>query len=75
MKNINVTFSLPADLNSQLHRHVGKRGLSRFVSEAIQKALDEKRDLLRKAYIEARNDPDRIETINDWKVLDGETWE
>lgn len=75
MKNINVTFSLPADLNTLLHAYVSKRGLSRFVAEAIQKALDEKRQILRQAYIEARNDPDRLEIINDWKILDGEKWD
>lgn len=75
MKNVNVTFSIPKELNAQLHANIGKRGLSRFVVEAIQKALYEKRQTLRQAYIEARDDPDRIETINDWKVLDDETWD
>ncbi len=43
MRHHNMTFSLPDDLRAILYAHVGKRGMSGFVSEAIRKALEEEK--------------------------------
>ncbi len=74
MKKVNVTFSIPSDTHKLLHSLVGQRKMSLFVTQAINDALQEKTELLKKAYAQAENDPDRNETISDWSALDLEDW-
>ncbi len=70
----NITFSIPDDLKVNLAAHVSKRGMSRFISEAIRKALEEenlkKEQELDMAYEAANQDSDRLETLRDWNALD-----
>lgn len=75
MKKINVTFSISTETNELLHKLVGRKKLSAFVSSVLHKALEEKANALKKAYAEAEKDQDRIKAINDWKPLDMEDWE
>ena len=75
MKTINVTFSIPENINFLLHSFVEKRGLSKFVTQAIEKAIEEKRNDLKAAFKEAENDSDIKETMADWGALDGEIWD
>jgi len=74
-KKIHVTFSIPEDVNSLLHSVVEKRGLSEFVTKALQKALEEEREALKKAYAAANEDPGVKEVIDDWSALDVEDWD
>lgn len=75
-KTVNVTFSIPESVNLSLHSFVEKRGLSKFVTHAIEKALEIEKNKLRAAYREAEHDPDLKETMNDWAALDGsEDWD
>lgn len=71
MKHTNITLSFPEDLKVLLHFKVSRRGISKFVAEAVRKALEEeeKRELVRleAAYEEANKDPDRLETITAWE--------
>ena len=73
-QKVNVTFSLPRDVNVLLHTRVERRMLSQFVSNAIKKALDEERESLRAAYAQANNDPSRNEVIRDWDAIESEGW-
>ena len=54
-----------------LHSMIDRRKLSRFVAQALDQALREKKQVLREAYIEASKDLDRLKTIKEWEVLDG----
>lgn len=74
-RNVNVTFSIPEDTNMLLHSFVEKRGLSKFVTKAIEEALEIEKNQLKAAFREAENDPDLKETIDDWAALDGEDWD
>jgi metal-responsive CopG/Arc/MetJ family transcriptional regulator len=74
VKNKNVTFSIPDELIEQLRRIVGKRGQSRFVAKAIEKAIEDEIVSLRAAYRAANEDTNRIKVIQDWVVLDNEDW-
>jgi hypothetical protein len=74
MKSVNVTFSIPEDINMMLHSFVERRGLSKFVTKAIEKALKAEKDKLKAAFREAENDLDLKETMDDWAALDGEDW-
>jgi len=76
MKTVNVTFSIPEHINILLHTFVEKRGLSKFVSKAIENAIDEEKNKLKAAFRQAENDsdPELDETMADWGALDGEDW-
>lgn len=85
MRHQNITFSIPEDLKTSLLNHVDKRGMSRFISNAIQKALEEderkKEQELDSAYEAANQDLERMETIQEWNssdditdLLDDEDW-
>jgi hypothetical protein len=74
MQTIQVTFSLPASLNKRLHTSVKKRGLSTFVTKALEKALDEEHEALKACYAAANQDADRKEVVEDWASLDSEEW-
>lgn len=75
MKKVNVTFSIPVETQQLLYSLIERRKVSAFVVEALNKALEEKTEILKKAYADAEKDPDRQETINDWKALEGEEWD
>lgn len=74
-KRVHVTFSIPEDVNRLLHSVVEKRGLSNFATKALEKALEEEQQTLKKAYLAANNDPDRKKVIDDWAGLDSEGWD
>jgi hypothetical protein len=75
MRTKTVTFSIPIELNDLLRARVGKRGLSRFVTQALKKALEEEDQQLKAAYLEATNDPERLKISKEWEVIDYEGWE
>ena len=75
MKKVNVTFSIPVETQELLYNLIEHRKVSSFVAEVLNKALEEKIDALKKAYAEAEKDPDRQETIDDWRALEGEGWD
>lgn len=74
MKHKNMTFSVPEDIVILLHNKVSKRGMSRFISQAIRKAIKEKElqdeKELDAAYEAANKDKDRLEILQDWDALD-----
>lgn len=72
MKKINVTFSIPEEINEKLHSLVTKKKLSAFVAETLDKALEEKMEALKRAYAEAEKDPERKKMIEDWKITEAE---
>lgn len=75
MKKVNVTLSLPKETVDLMNGIVGKGKLSAFAANALQSALELKIQDLRNEYELANEDPDRIEVINDWKSLDGDSWD
>lgn len=74
MRHYNITFSIPDDLKSILYAHVSKGSMSRFISDAIRKALEDEKLIKEKeldaAYEAANQDSDRLEVLNDWNALD-----
>ncbi len=61
-KKIKVTFSISVELNNMLHSMIDERKLSCFVAQVLERAL------LKKAYLEANKDPDRLKTIKEWEI-------
>ena len=74
MKKINVTFSLPEDTHKKLQSLVGRRKMSAFVAQAIDKELEKQVHALKQAYIEAEADVGRQKVVNDWAVLGMGVW-
>ncbi len=57
-KKINQTFSIPSDVSQELHTYVKRCEMSQFVSSAIRKELEFKKEELKKAYLAANQDED-----------------
>jgi hypothetical protein len=72
-KKINQTFSIPMDISQELHTYVKRREMSQFVTEAIRKELETKKNELRKAYSAASKDEGQREAMKTWKdtISDG----
>lgn len=74
IKHENITLSIPSDINLLLHTKVPRRGISKYVTEAIRKSLleDEKNEELKleSFYEEANSDPNRVDSIDAFKSLD-----
>ncbi|MCE5294909.1 MAG: hypothetical protein LLF94_09910 [Chlamydiales bacterium] len=71
-KHKNITLSLPQELISELHVFVQKRGISRFVEEAIIEKLECKKSTLEQQYIDAGKDKVRNKEFADWDSLAGD---
>jgi hypothetical protein len=74
-KKVNVTFSIPENINSLLHSLVEKRGMSQFVTKALERALEEERLSLKAAYAAANDDSDRRLVLQDWSAFDSDGWD
>ena len=68
MSTVNRTFSIPFDIDRDLHRLVKKRGMSHFVSDALRKSLEERRNSLKKAYAMSNEDEGQNEAYKDWSI-------
>ena len=74
-RKVNVTFSIPETINSLLHSLIEKRGMSQFVTRALERALEEERLSLKAAYTAASQDPERISLLEQWAILEGDGWD
>ncbi len=71
-KHRNITLSLPQELISELHLFVQKRGISRFVEEAITEKLETKKSSHEQQYKEAALDEERNKIFAEWDTLASE---
>lgn len=71
-KHNNITLSLPKELIAELHCLIQKRGISKFVEEAIVEKLQAKKSSIELQYIEAAKDEDRNEIFSDWESFSGD---
>lgn len=70
-----ATYTLPDEVLRELNTFVEQRQRSRFVAEAIQLALQMKKQDLEKAYKEAALDQERLAEIEEWKATELEGWD
>ena len=71
-KHQNITLSISKDVVAELHLFTQKRGISRFVEEAIVEKLQAKKTSLEQQYIEAAQDEERNKTFAEWDAFSGE---
>ena len=68
MKTISIT--IPDNIHSQLISAIPKRGLSKFISQCLEKELKKSADELYQAYHAASQEAQREEEALEWGELD-----
>lgn len=71
-KKVYQTFSIPAEVSNELHIYVKQREMSQFVSDAIRKELEAKKEQLRNEYSMGRKDKGQLEAMKDWETTIGD---
>jgi len=71
-KKVNRTFSIPIEISNELHTYVKHREMSQFVSDAIQKELETRKNQLRQEYADMKSDPSQKEVMKDWEFTIGD---
>ena len=64
-----MTFSLPADLASQLVKRVPARERSRFLAKVLEKSLREDDEALIRSCLSANEDPDVQAIEQEWDQI------
>jgi phage-related protein len=72
MKHQNITLSLSKSVIEELHLFVKKRGISRFVEEAVSEKLRQKKTNIEQEYIEAGQDVERNKFFSEWEQMAGD---
>jgi metal-responsive CopG/Arc/MetJ family transcriptional regulator len=65
----NITISLPQKIVKDLHLFVKKRGISKFIEEAVTEKLEAKKSIKEQQYIDAANDQERNQIFQEWDAL------
>ena len=61
------TYSIPEDIDRDLHQLIGRRNISHFVAESVRKNLKSIRKDLAKEYAAANKDRGQKEALKDWE--------
>lgn len=69
-----ISISIEEDLLMRLKKMVPTRQLSRFVTEAIQRELDNHQQSIQQAYLQASQDLDRTTELKEWKKVNDVEW-
>jgi len=73
MKTLSITVA--DDLYDRIKHTIPSRQVSKFISDAVEVKLNEQMDSLYKAYLAAAQDHDREDTLQDWDMVNTESWE
>lgn len=72
MRKIPITITLPECLIRDLHLYIPARGISSFVSNLVEKGLEEKKYSVAQEYREAAADEERNREASEWDVCIGD---
>lgn len=72
-KTVNQTFSIGVDVAEDLHAYVKPRERSRFVTDALRKELETRKEELKQQYLSANRDSGQQEASKEWldTLVDG----
>lgn len=70
-----LSITLNDQLYHQLKQMVPTRGISKFISKAIEDMINKKASSLHKAYMEAYKDHARNKEATEWDITDIEGWD
>lgn len=66
MRHQHMTISIPENVKRDLYLHIKKRGISRFITEAIEEKLKIKKLSLEEQYKAAAKDESRNKEFKEW---------
>lgn len=72
MRKVPITITLPENLIRDLHLYIPQRGISGFVSNLVEKGLEEKKYSVAQQYREAAADEERNREAAEWDVCIGD---
>lgn len=72
MKNVPITLTLPENVVRDLHLYISRRGISKFVTKAVEKSLETAKQKLAREFREASQDKERNSEIELWDSLSNE---
>ena len=72
MRNVPITLTLPEDIVRDLHLYTSRRGISKFVAQAVGERLETEKQKLAREFKEASKDEERNSEIGLWDSLSGE---
>jgi hypothetical protein len=67
MRHEHMTISIPENVKRDLYLHIKKRGISRFITEAIIEKLNIKKLSLEDQYKAAAKDEERNNEFKEWE--------
>ena len=72
MRKVPITITLPENLIKDLHHYIPERGISGFVSNLVQRGIEEKKYSVAQEYREAAADEERNKEAAEWDVCIGD---
>ena len=72
MRKVPITITLPETLIRDLHLYIPERGISGFISNLVEKGLEEKKYIAAQEYREAAADRERNKEAAEWDVCIGD---
>lgn len=72
MRRVPITITLPETLIRDLHLYIPERGISGYVSDLVQKGIEEKKYSIAQEYREAANDEERNNEAAEWDACLGD---
>lgn len=73
MRTLSITIG--EELYNNLKHAIPSRQISKFASEALSEKLDQRKEMLYRAYLEASHDEDREADLKEWDTISLETWD
>lgn len=67
MKHEHLTISIPSNIKRELYLYVKKRGISRFITEAVEEKLKSIKMSLEEQYKLAAQDEERNKEFKEWE--------
>jgi hypothetical protein len=71
-KNVPITLTLPESVIRDLHLYISRRGISKFVAQAVEERLEAAKQKLAREFKEASQDNERNLEIEQWDSLSDE---
>lgn len=72
MRNVPITLTLPESVVRDLHLYISRRGISKFVTQAVEERLETAKQKIAREFIEASQDEERNSEIKLWDSLSDE---
>ncbi len=72
MRKVPITLTLPENVVRDLHLYISRRGISKFVTKAVEERLEATKQKMAVEFREASRDEERNSEIELWDSLSNE---